>query len=517
MSTFLDLPVEAVDLILAFSDNDQVEALSRVSKSLRQLAEPHLYHEITLEINDDDYIAKTDPLAQLLRTLENRRELYSAIKRLVLELDDYDSIPSTAREFSANLEDVSFMKGGHFVTFRAALVHFFRKLRGLEYIQIPLGCASLFDYLLEFREYSLRSLRTVCYSPFPQISTWNRREAEDTRSMIMRTFLHAPLLKTVDVVLPLNLPLPLRASPLKTLILRHSGFSPASLGTLLAATITLEKLQYDYDCDLDMLHRFQYNCVNDWGKLREGLKCVAGTLRHLSIALDFHFLEDYKDDDWDPKGSWGLRGRLGDITFLEKLESLEVPLPALLGWNPRGCPSLNEVLPTNLVALGLRDDLLDWIEQYPWTPWDSNVIGRFLDSSFHDTVECSAVLNQLRTIASNSETKLKNVTLLMSNRRLWPRQYLTQFTAMFNDTKIGIDGIKVLLRMDDEDALDLVKEITFQVDFKEESWYQETLSPVERSQDQEVTFWVDDTGRKRQLNHNSRQLRLPARTLTSHT
>lgn len=96
-----------------------------------------------------------------------------------------------------------------------------------------------------------------------------------------------PLLLTIDFVLPgvrldpLLLP---SAASLKTFILRHFEFSQASLATLLKVTNNLEKLQYDYDCDLGVLYICRYSCVNDRGELREGLKCVARTMRYLSIG-----------------------------------------------------------------------------------------------------------------------------------------------------------------------------------------------------------------------------------------
>jgi hypothetical protein len=563
MITFSDLPVDVVDTIIAASDFCSVEALSRVSKSLRQFTEPHLYREIRLKIRDETLLAPeaalciaTDRLAQLLRTLQDRPELAPAIKRVILGFDDYEDSPSIARRFSVDVHDLQP------ICFRGVLLTFIRQLYGLEYLQIPLGSASHFTFLLLLgpEDFPMRNLKTVCYSPFPQINTWSRHDGKDANFNLLYSLLHAPLLGTLDLVLPgmqLDPTLLRDTTSLKTLILRHSQFSPVSLATLLIATKNLETLQYDYDCDLDALHRSRYKCENDWRRLQEGLKCVAGTLKSLNIALDFHYVEDYKADDWNPEGSWEVRGRLGDISFLEKLVYLEIPLPVLLGWNPKDALALHEVLPRNLLELSLRDDLVDWFEQYPWTPWNSAVIGKLLSRNFHKTFNGDAVLSQLANLASNGETNLQSVTLLMSKDRLWPGDWLTSFARVFDDTgKKGECGIqaKVLLRIgddDDEEDHDLVREITFRADDCDDDIHQIARSvlsswasidesyltdssfhtkPIreitilakdrqEHSHDpvRAITFWANEDGSTRKLSEYVRELRLPTSTFIRHT
>jgi hypothetical protein len=561
MTSFSDLPIDVIDIINTFSDDRTVEALSRVSQSLRRISEPHLYRLVSLKITSKTLLdpqasfgVTTDKLFQLLRTLRNKPELASAIKRVILELEDYDDAPLLARQFAVDLHELNFIsKVDQPVCFKDALISFFQNLHGLHYLQIPFGSASHFNFLLQLKEYPLWNLRTVCYSPFPQLNTWSRHEGKDTDLSLLFAFLNAPLLVTLDIVLPGvrlgQVPL-LSTTSLKTLILRHSQFSPSSLAILLGATKTLERLQYDYDCDLDALYKSSYDCVNDWGNLREGLKSVARTLKHLSIALDFHYWEDYKDDDWDPRNSWAIRGRLGDISFLEKLESLEVPLPILLGWDPADARALQEVLPKSLLQLGLRDDLVDWFE-YHWTPWNSAVIGKLLDSSFQNTVDASPVLSQLGTIAFSSETELRTVTLLMSNHHHWPGRWLSAFFQIFHDTKIGMSEIqaKVLLRMGDEDddnTQDLVREMTRSGDeycnddlamgdipqycvmrphttSVTHEWPRtdrtQTQPHRDVSQDRTrvITYWIDKDGKKCSLSYNMRELRLPPRIFKRHT
>lgn len=263
-------------------------------------------------------------------------------------------------------------------------------------------------------------------------------------------------------------------------------------------------------------------------------------MKYLSLALDYHYVEDYKEDDWDPSRSWLVRGRLGDISFLRRLESLEVPLPMLLGWDPADAPYLHEVLPRNLLHLGLRDDLLDWNREYHWTSWNSAVIGSLLDSSFHNTVDAGPVLSQLEKLGTSSETGLRTVTLLMSHGRFWPGKWLLVFSQIFRNTRMGMDEIqaKVLLRMggeSDEDNRDLVREITFSKDgYSHEQGestcsvryerlvtsvggarhYQESLPNMVKS----VTYWSDedDYNKRHKLSFDIKEVRHPLRVFEGH-
>jgi hypothetical protein len=54
MPSFPDLPVDVVDTILAFSEFRVLEAFSRTSKSLRELAERYLYREIKVRYCDEE-------------------------------------------------------------------------------------------------------------------------------------------------------------------------------------------------------------------------------------------------------------------------------------------------------------------------------------------------------------------------------------------------------------------------------------------------------------------------------
>lgn len=114
----------------------------------------------------------------------------------------------------------------------------------------------------------------------------------------MSSFFYPPKLATRDVILPgmQLVPNALSAASLKNLTLRHSQFSPASLATLLGRRNVLKGFNTTIIVIL-------MSCIDlltiAWTteKLRDGLRCVAGTLKHLSLALDFHYLEDYKEDD----------------------------------------------------------------------------------------------------------------------------------------------------------------------------------------------------------------------------
>ncbi|KAE9965848.1 hypothetical protein BLS_007360 [Venturia inaequalis] len=465
MITFSDLPADVVHTIIHVADNATAEALSRTSKSLHQLAEPILYRDITVFI---DPSALLDPkyafagffrIWLLLRTLQSKPQLALVTRRLTLELTGDDDASFLARQLAIKrpLDSDS-------ISYQKVLIALFLQLRRLEHLQIPLGCASHFKFLFAAHQHALQNLKSLCYSPPPQLDTWNRNYKDEDLSLL--SFLCAPKLSSLDVVLPgvqLVRDTP-SAALLKNLTLRHTQFSPASLAILLRATNCLGSLQYDYDCDLDELCRSDY--VDDWGRLREGLRCVAGTLKHLSLALDFHCLEDHKEY-WHKRASshcWLARGKLGDISFLEALETLEIPLPMLLGWDPeKDVSSLDEVLPANLVEVSFRDDLVDWIGEYPWTYLEPQIVGRESKTGFYDPVVVEPVLHRLKSLAVSSNTKLMSVKLLMSHGYLWPGHHLHALRSLFTAKGANRHLLpKIWLRMDHEDSeetRDLVREI----------------------------------------------------------
>ena len=198
-------------------------------------------------------------------------------------------------------------------------------------------------------------------------------------------FFYVPSLETFSTPLPDSIgyhrpPLPrtewptstLPISVVRKLDLHNTRAKPSTLAFLLAQTPHLRSLRYNHWCD-DM-DREKLDCA----QLRNALHSVSSTLTELTISLDPFSNEAGATDEistWivDQQG-------IGSLAFLPHLTKLEIALPILIDWSGESGLSLEDVLPSALKALCLRDDCLNY-HRMIWTEAPTiEVVRRWLEN-----------------------------------------------------------------------------------------------------------------------------------------
>ena len=520
MPTFTDLAPELILLTANELPTSSLAALSITSRQLRPLIEPLLYGSIQWRFlqdfkavsfaQDSDEADDNDRrFMAFVHTILKRPDLASHVARLRLELEadycrnaykleipvqDQLALSHLIKEMSLPNEEIMLegLKGGSLDVVTAVLVSRLHNLKILEVEHSLVRFFNLFGDMLSFLgagpSLSLAHLTKPSLVKV-RFYNWNLDEIKNVRLKgtlkPIYSLFEMPSLESISI----NLPEPIDdwklktslgnsrivLNNLRTLRLLNSQASVDTLGYILAVTPRLEVLEYNFVQDLDDLwYDRNYECGHhdEWGLLSTVLRKVSSTLECLTVSVSFHYLEDYKEPDveQDWVGEvWKRRGKMGPLRAFTKLWRLEIPTAVLLGYQRDTNPGqLFASLPPNIEELCLRDDLINmWFEYgYQWSPWESNVRGSELNSSFSETCDPSPILAQLeRCLAQCSNTAsgnealscLNTLILKQSRNRLWPDPFRTQLKLLVN--RAGIVG-KIQIRQGDAyDQVDIAKVI----------------------------------------------------------
>lgn len=198
-------------------------------------------------------------------------------------------------------------------------------------------------------------------------------------------FFHLPKLQSAEMVMPdlRELPnrdnkyswpdvqpliWPLESPPcavrLNSLRLRHSRASLSMLDSILEITPNLRTLEYDYWCE--------FGKSLDCNKLAQSLTRVRDApLTNLVIGFS-PFCDGI---DVSERGEEMLLSSLGaSLKTFTKLETLEISLAVLLGWDGDSSARLVDVLPQGLRRICFRDDM--WAFEW-WYWWEYECLEKF--------------------------------------------------------------------------------------------------------------------------------------------
>jgi len=124
------------------------------------------------------------------------------------------------------------------------------------------------------------------------------------------------------------------------------------LKEILSVCPNLKTLRYEYVGD-DHVIEGNDESVFECEMIGEALKQVSSTLEHLT--LDAQINSSSASELWN-ESPWGVRGRVGDLSLLIKLQNIEVPIGLLLGIGPDEV-QIADVLPKSIRNIHFRKDL----------------------------------------------------------------------------------------------------------------------------------------------------------------
>ncbi|KAK4104033.1 hypothetical protein N658DRAFT_420553, partial [Parathielavia hyrcaniae] len=107
---------------------------------------------------------------------------------------------------------------------------------------------------------------------------------------------------------------------------------------MLAAAPRLETLEFFLVQDLEGLKAdegYVREHRDEWRAFAAALDPVRTTLKHLTVSVDWGFVDDIPPESMDAgwvDGVWQRRGDVGSLRHLACLKRLEVPVFVLLGW-----------------------------------------------------------------------------------------------------------------------------------------------------------------------------------------
>ena len=196
-------------------------------------------------------------------------------------------------------------------------------------------------------------------------SSYDKSEPLTLSLSLCLPFFYVPSLETLSAPLPDSIgyhrpPLPHTEWPtstppisiVRTLDLHNTRAKPATLAFLLAQTPHLRSLRYNHWCDY--MDQEKLDCA----QLRNALHSVSSTLAELTISLDPFSNEAAATDEIN---TWVVDQRgIGSLAFLPHLTKLEIALPILIDWSGESGLSLEDVLPSTLEVLCLRDDCVNY-------------------------------------------------------------------------------------------------------------------------------------------------------------
>ncbi|KAK2882544.1 hypothetical protein FQN49_000229 [Arthroderma sp. PD_2] len=395
VSPLLNSSVDVVRLILAYLSRSDLCALCLTNPALRELAEPILYTNIQLTWRK----SQTPPIIPLLQRILHNPKLANCVRTIVLDGDDiqhkhgfYDfhsykpespKIAVSETDLNGLVDciartDVPYsdlwiqeLHAGTVDAFAALLLsrlpglrrlqlgeNFTRKSRFIGMMLRSALCEERKDNHLPLFKY----LQDVAFAYF-EIGARMREYTDIRNTTDILTLFYLPSVKHITAMIdnPATFTWPTaqppNASSLESLDL--TLIREGNLGQLLSATSRLKKLRWEW-------------------YYREDLKdLVTTTIDHDQIAADlFHVRETLTDLSirgevcpWigDTRAPiMEVRGNFQAVRDLDKLRTLCVPLPILLGFSPSDSDKrLEDVLPKNIEYLTINDDFYDR-EDYEW-------------------------------------------------------------------------------------------------------------------------------------------------------
>ncbi|KAL8741323.1 MAG: hypothetical protein Q9190_006061, partial [Brigantiaea leucoxantha] len=213
--------------------------------------------------------------------------------------------------------------------------------------------------------HGFHSLQTVIHSSDITSDFQVRHHGVDLDQVL--PLLSAANIKSLDISLPpLELSWPRGETPISSitsLTLRHTGLMGEDLGQLLRATPSLQSLEYHFHYDVDFRRRpgRSHQDLFDCEQLDKSLTHVYNTLTKLILSIRFSSVQS----DVDFGGFRGMKGRCTSLRHLTKLETLEIPILMLFGWEPDPHIMMGDLLPSALQTLSLTDDLYE-LEDSDW-------------------------------------------------------------------------------------------------------------------------------------------------------
>jgi hypothetical protein len=431
MPLLLTCPTEILVLIASYLPVLDRTSLVRVCKTLHQVAEPTLYHEISMEwiegYHDNEasvYRAPVEPrihlflhrilvcprLATLVKVVRfSGTKYHSHTGRAAtseLSVDDSkqftdlvnsSGLAASYRTFEINgratvdgeeqpwVRDI--MEGD--VDLYQALA--LSQLPNINYLHIGLDQSEGFRYISATLRCALcsntespkcssfRSLfRVDLYADMfdrDLAELYLQCEGLDIAITEVLPFFYLPSLREFRVAMPETLnfswpTIPPCASALKILRLQRSHVKANVLEQLLAVTPYLEILEYDFCC-LSTTSNARSPTFLISADLDRALAHVKATLKILRIAVHFYFHSGgtYYDDS-NPIA--GIDGILHSLKDLQSLIEAELPFALILGQSSQAHSLALPGMPPCLESLIFRDDMA----LYRFYPWRS---GRFLN------------------------------------------------------------------------------------------------------------------------------------------
>jgi hypothetical protein len=157
---------------------------------------------------------------------------------------------------------------------------------------------------------------------------------------------------TVAVMGLEELPMSLHAPSLRYLRLHKTSVLPTTLAEMLKWTPQLFRLEYEF-C-------FRHNRRLDMRDLRKALLGVRKSLEHLAFTPQMVPCKCHTIKNLYAHGHCS-------VADFPVLETLHIPIWALVGWEPNNAPPLHAVLPSGLQCLCLRDThTLNGLDLFRW-------------------------------------------------------------------------------------------------------------------------------------------------------
>lgn len=218
--------------------------------------------------------------------------------------------------------------------------------------------------------------------PFDQFTPFFYLSSLESAVMMFPGFVDRPNRADGELTtLPWPLPIP-RTPALTVLRLKRTHADPRVLWSLTAIAPKLKILEYDY-----WLH---YYLSLDTEELRKALSPVKHTLERLTISF-----EPFSSEAADPgeEGDRIISGALSCLKDFHNLRSLEISIIVLLGWYVRSAKGLDEVLPTSIQTVTLRDDCVSF-DDWEWDEEETmGAVTSFLTKDWQSTTPHLRSLN----------------------------------------------------------------------------------------------------------------------------
>ncbi len=398
-----ELPVELLEMIFSHLEKKDHVTLSRVCQLFRLILNPWIYRRISCYW--DQATSAKFPIHLLLRTCVEQPNLGSFVKEIEFHGIKPSSIWPDRRmtrsmvkqrqlmlkpilDFAHTADDGTGQRWGKSVqmgdpdVYMALLLWTLPQLRilrfGITFQQRSRYVGLLLKRILfgpapDEPRSSFEHLQHVeCCTNFPSSkiplpAPWLQRNKRPVPVDFdeMLAFFHLPSIQHLTLLMPhsplLDWPTDLPCtSTLSTLVLHHSEMREETLEQLLSVTPVLQELRYTAWRNPELPHQQSGYVHADL--IRNALEHVRPTLQRLKIEVVFHNTDRVIVQSGD---AWGIKKNLGSLQGFEQLQSLEVSIALLLGWDLESAPQLTDVLPSSIRRVCLRDDLGDFLE-YGW-------------------------------------------------------------------------------------------------------------------------------------------------------